>query len=309
MIELSEEQSNLVDFLITNIELGLKEISNKFKNELDLKLGVEDEKNRHLTGVFRVGHVEKGTLLKSDNELNLIALISTWPSLDQVKQISNELNDYISKNLKDRKLELIDDESIIKNEACIYVKSDQYKVKVSFTSMELEKKVDENCSDDILLPNQKCIDQLEEIKRVKWFNSKLKTIDNALFILRIMRDICQRTPTWSILNDYLLELIIDKCFSKHKYDNLALKFRTVFESISSGLLFMSKSSNFISITSDNINMKSYEYIYLNDPCNPLNDPIESLPLQKREDLTSSAQHALRLLTFNKINQILGIENC
>ena len=308
MIEITEEQSNLVDFLITNVELGLKEISNKLKNELDLKLGVEDEKNRHLTGVVRAGHAEKGTLLKTDDELNLIALISTWPNLNQVKQISNELNQYINTNLKDKNLQLINDDKTIQNEACFYVKSDQYKVKISFTSTELEKRDDQTCSNQLLLPSQKCIDQLEEIKRVQWFNSKLKKIENALTLLRIMREMCQRTPTWSILNDYLLELIIDKCFYKNKYDNLALKFRTIFEFISSGILFMSKSKNLISITSDNINMKSYEYIYLNDPCNHSNDLIECLPLQKREDLTLSAQHALRLLAFNKIDQILGIEN-
>ena len=114
----------------------------------------------------------------------------------------------------------------------------------------------------------------KEPKRVQWFNSKLKKIENALTLIRIMREMCQRTPTWSILDDYLLELIIDKCFYKNKYDNLALKFRTIFEFISSGILFMSKSKNLISITSDNINMKSYEYIYLNDPCNHSNDLIE-----------------------------------
>lgn len=45
-----------------------------------------------------------------------------------------------------------------------------------------------------------------------------------------------------------------------------------------------------------------------DPCEKdKRDVLSDLTGQQREDITSSAQHALRLIAFNQIYKILGIE--
>lgn len=147
-------------------------------------------------------------------------------------------------------------ESLIKREACINIEcelpegeflaesNDNYRIKISFTSMSLlpsasqtEKDTVEQPTTDIAL--EKCMHALTEIRRVKWFNARLKPIANAILILRIMRDMCQRNPTWNVLSDWLLELTVEKCFVRNKYEDITMKLRAVFECIGSGILFMS----------------------------------------------------------------------
>lgn len=46
-----------------------------------------------------------------------------------------------------------------------------------------------------------------------------------------------------------------------------------------------------------------------DPCEKEpTDALESMMLQAREDITASAQHALRLLAFRQIHKVLGMES-
>ena len=45
-----------------------------------------------------------------------------------------------------------------------------------------------------------------------------------------------------------------------------------------------------------------------DPCEKEKaDAAASLTAQQREDITASAQHALRLITFKNIHKVLGIQ--
>lgn len=47
---------------------------------------------------------------------------------------------------------------------------------------------------------------------------------------------------------------------------------------------------------------------LQDPCErDQMDALGSMTLQEREDITASAQHALRMLAFRQIHKILGID--
>ena len=80
--------------------------------------------------------------------------------------------------------------------------------------------------------------------------------------------------------------------------------RRVFEAISSCVLLNSKFSkqllNFI--------YKFTERAVVTDPCEKeKTDVMEPLNRQQREDITSSAQHALRLIVFDQIEKILDME--
>ena len=75
------------------------------------------------------------------------------------------------------------------------------------------------------------------------------------------------------------------------------KFRTFFELISSGCLLLSKLS---------IEISSNECLSFLDPCTNLDAFETVLTPQQCEDLTASAQHAIRLLTFKRINEILAL---
>lgn len=233
-------------------------------------------------------------------------------------------------------------ESLIKSEACVNIKcelpdgeflaevNDHYRVKISFTSMSLlsnpnapaDTVVEKLVSD---INEEKCKNALTEIRRVKWFNARLKPIANAILILRIMRDLCQRSPTWSVLNDWLLELIIEKCFIRNKYEDITLKLRAVFECIASGVLFLSKISlqykpnepkvdastevkdATVVPKEENLNTT----LCFSDPCAEVKS-TESvfetvLSVQQREEITASAQNSLRLITFRKAHELLAID--
>ena len=320
----------LIEQLISQIELGFKAVSDKLMQE-DLKetahLLNDTNKNeleqqaRKLKGIFRVGAVEKGLLLKTDRELNLAALTADIPTCTFVNRILNELEatDLFKIASSDQVLNkaclrLIRDESLIKTEACVYMsyeykqaESDFYRVKISFTSTKLDHDLSQinvlNCSKDSL-PLEKCLISIDEIRRTKWFNVKLKPIANAMLIMRVMRDFCRRTPTWFVLSDWLLELLVEKCFIRNKYEKVALKFRTVFECISSGVFFMSTLTSGISGGAE-----LAETLEIVDPCQKDSGVsiFDHLSAQQKEDITSSAQHALRLIAFKKINQILALD--
>ena len=179
---------------------------------------------------------------------------------------------------------------------------------------------------DFHLPLQKCLASLVEIDRVKWFNNRLRPIANAMLIIRLLRDLTHRSPTWSCLGDWLVEIIVDKCCHRNKFEDITLKFRYVFECISGGVLFIDK----LNIIKQQANSTDdYEVLAMLDPnevwkeqrqrqaeqealvkdetVNKFNVAGMFLTEQQKEDLTSSAQQALRLIAMNRVHQVLGMD--
>jgi hypothetical protein len=225
----------------------------------------------------------------------------------------------LTHQLNKNALKLVRDESLVKTEACAYIvyeykqpDADFYRVKLSFTSTKLDHDLSQinvlNCSKDSL-PVEKCLDAIDEIRRTKWFSVKLKPIANAMLVLRVMRDFCRRTPTWFVLSDWLLELIVDKCFVRHKYEKVSLKFRTIFEAISSGMFFLRTLIVSHSTNATTNGESVVESVDIVDPCkkDSTSSVFDVLTLQQKEDITSSAQHALRLIAFKRINQVLALD--
>lgn len=91
---------SLITQLITGIEQSLKSVSDKLVQEELKNMGLPAEGNsdevvqqaRKLRGVFRVGPLEKGLLLKTDRELNLIALTADIPTYTFVNRVLNEFS-------------------------------------------------------------------------------------------------------------------------------------------------------------------------------------------------------------------------
>ena len=288
----SNEQLELIQVVITDIEKALKLISDKLFEELKLlstnkiETGVGDEDdNRILKGVMRVGFISKGLLLKDDTLLHLVVLCLTNPTVKLIERVSNELDNILINYKIDINIA----------NACLYIQKNIYTVQLSFTSSECSNestKVANNLSDSSLyLPQQKCIEYLTEIRRVRWFQAHLLPISNSLLILRILRDFCNRNPTWSALNTWTLEIIVEKCFLNKPYERIGYKFRTIMEAIASGIL-----------------LPHYSNMYFLDPCEKIDKVvIDYLTNQEVESITASAQHALRLITFKQIHKLLGIE--
>lgn len=109
-------------------------------------------------------------------------------------------------------------------------------------------------------------------------------------VIRILRDLCQRVPTWTPLTQWAMELLVEKCVSSGGANmGPGDALRRVFECLASGILLPGGPG-------------------LLDPCEKEpTDATATLTNQEREDITASAQHALRLIAFRQIYKVLGME--
>ncbi|MGH0187721.1 UNVERIFIED_CONTAM: hypothetical protein FKN15_033130 [Acipenser sinensis] len=124
----------------------------------------------------------------------------------------------------------------------------------------------------------------------KQLAARANGLQSCVIIIRILRDLCQRVPTWAAFPSWAMELLVEKAISSAAGPlSPGDALRRVFECISSGILLPGGPG-------------------LVDPCekNPT-DTLTSVSVQQREDITSSAQFALRLLAFRQIHKVLGMD--
>uniref|UniRef100_A0A9L0TN62 Zinc finger RNA-binding protein n=1 Tax=Equus caballus TaxID=9796 RepID=A0A9L0TN62_HORSE len=124
----------------------------------------------------------------------------------------------------------------------------------------------------------------------KQLAARANGLQSCVIIIRILRDLCQRVPTWSDFPSWAMELLVEKAISSASSpQSPGDALRRVFECISSGIILKGSPG-------------------LLDPCEK--DPFDTLATmtdQQREDITSSAQFALRLLAFRQIHKVLGMD--
>lgn len=134
-----------------------------------------------------------------------------------------------------------------------------------------------------------------------------------MLLLRVMRDLSRRVDSWQVLinsdqqdtieeaDDWIIELLIDKCFQRNRYECITLKFRSLFEILSAGLALLD--DNQLNVVVDATN----EHLVFVDPFSTSTSVFSRLTPQQREDLTASAQNMLRLVAVNRVNEVLGME--
>lgn len=122
------------------------------------------------------------------------------------------------------------------------------------------------------------------------YQAKAAGMQTCVILIRVLRDLCQRVPTWMPLNQWAMELLVEKCIATGgPHISVGDGLRRVFECIASGVLLPKGPG-------------------LYDPCEKEpSDAAEKLSPQEREDITASAQHALRLIAFKQIHKVLGME--
>jgi len=115
-------------------------------------------------------------------------------------------------------------------------------------------------------------------------------LQSCVIVIRILRDLCQRVPTWAPLNTWAMELLTEKVISSAGQPlSPGDALRRVFEALASGIIMPGGPG-------------------LLDPCEKEpSDALIILTPQEREDITSSAQHALRLIAFRQIHKVLGMD--
>lgn len=249
---------------------------------------------RVLKGVMRVGVLAKGLLLHGDLNVNVVVLCSEKPTRTMLEQVA----DALPKQLATVTTEQYEVRRCVEEAAIIVSceKEPATSCTVTLTSPIMRETstpdaetVSVKDPPDVL-DRQKCLDALAALRHAKWFQARANGLPSCVIIIRILRDLCQRVPTWAPLNEWAMELLVEKCVSTagpSVAPGDAL--RRAFECIASGILLPGGPG-------------------LYDPCEKeAYDVTATLTNQQREDITALAQHALRLIAFRQIHKVLGMD--
>ncbi|XP_055017079.1 interleukin enhancer-binding factor 3-like [Boleophthalmus pectinirostris] len=281
-----------IQMIISHVEHALKTVS----DQMDATPSeFSDEQGRVLRGVMRVGLVAKGLILKGDKDLELILLSSKKPTVTLLRQVTEKLAVELE-NISPEMYTIADSPE----NAAIVVQSTTKPIltlQVYLTSPLVRTVKDTETDEETqtvsdppdILDRQKCLTALASLRHAKWFQAKVNELNSALVVIRILRDLCIRVPTWQPLSGWPLELLVEKAIvTSERPLGAGEALRRVFESISSGLLL-----------EDGPGIK--------DPCekDPV-DAIEHLSTQQREDITANAQHILRQWAFGQMRKVLGM---
>lgn len=313
-----EEELNAVQKIITNSEKALKLVSDYLTEKTDKKEVTPpkppaDEKKeakpgenketkeaaqpyRVLKGVMRVGVLAKGLVLTGDLSVQLVVMCAEKPTRTLLEKVIENLPKQLATVAPDEKYEV---KRCIEEAAIIVTSVAEPKITVTVTltsPVMRESNTETNAAGETVkdppdvLDRQKCLDALAALRHAKWFQARASGLQSCVMVIRILRDLCQRVPTWSRLNGWAMELLVEKVLSSSGQPlSLGDALRRVFEAIASGILLPGSSG-------------------LLDPCEKdPTDAASNLTNQEREDITASAQHALRLIAFRQIHKVLGMD--
>lgn len=262
---------------------------------------------RLLKGVMRVGYLAKGLLLQGDNLVELVALCSEKPTLELLHRVAKELPAKLkevtaSNNTNDSEYTV----ELAVEHSSILVSDEAVSVRICLTSPLLRDSQDASNSTEAsnsaeaptqdlptkmsdFLPREPCLQALAELRHAKWFQARALCLKSCVMVIRILRDLCQRVPSWHALNQWALELLTEKVISSAGFPlSPGDCLRRIMEAISTGILINGPG--------------------ILDPCEKEpSDALDGLTKQEREDLTVSAQNFLRLIAFRQIYKVLGME--
>uniref|UniRef100_A0A4X1TDV1 Zinc finger RNA-binding protein n=2 Tax=Sus scrofa TaxID=9823 RepID=A0A4X1TDV1_PIG len=297
----TEEELQAVQKIVSITERALKLVSDSLSEHEKSKNKEGDDKkeggkDRALKGVLRVGVLAKGLLLRGDRNVNLVLLCSEKPS----KTLLSRIAETLPKQLAVISPEKYDIKCAVSEAAIILNSCVEPKMQVTITLTSPIIREENMREGDVtsgmvkdppdVLDRQKCLDALAALRHAKWFQARANGLQSCVIIIRILRDLCQRVPTWSDFPSWAMELLVEKAISSASSpQSPGDALRRVFECISSGIILKGSPG-------------------LLDPCEK--DPFDTLATmtdQQREDITSSAQFALRLLAFRQIHKVLGMD--
>ncbi|XP_068130469.1 interleukin enhancer-binding factor 3 isoform X2 [Hyperolius riggenbachi] len=251
---------------------------------------------RTLRGVMRVGLVAKGLLLKGDLDLELVLLCKDKPTISLLRKVADNLVVQFA-TVSEEKYEVTPNireaTIIIKN-----AKEPQLTLNIRLTSTLVREEVEKLSAGETLsvsdppdvLDRHKCLAALASLRHAKWFQARANGLKSCVVVIRVLRDLCTRVPTWEPLRGWPLELLCEKAIgTANRPMGAGEAFRRVLECLSSGIL-----------------MPDGPGLY--DPCEKeATDALSHLERQQREDITHSAQHALRLAAFGQLHKVLGMD--
>nr|XP_057906464.1 interleukin enhancer-binding factor 3 homolog isoform X1 [Doryrhamphus excisus] len=301
----TQEELENVQNMVSHTERALKAVSDWLDkqeksdsdgSDADKESEQKDQATRTLRGVMRVGLVAKGLLLKGDLDLALVLLCKDKPTITLLKKVSDNLV---------TQLKLVTEDKYVVSqhirEASIAIKSTKeppLTLTIHLTSPMVRKEMEMAAAGETLsvndppdaLDRQKCLTALASLRHAKWFQARANGLRSCVIVIRVLRDLCARVPTWTPLCGWPLELICEKAIGTGNRPMMAGEaLRRVLECLASGILMPDGAG-------------------ICDPCEKdPTDAISHLDFQQREDITLSAQHALRLSAFGQLHKVLGMD--
>uniref|UniRef100_UPI0037E764D3 interleukin enhancer-binding factor 3 homolog isoform X2 n=1 Tax=Semicossyphus pulcher TaxID=241346 RepID=UPI0037E764D3 len=303
----TQEELESVQNMVSHTERALKAVSDWLDKQekgtsksdsdggdTDKESDPKDQATRSLRGVMRVGLVAKGLLLKGDLDLELVLLCKDKPTINLLKKVSENL----VTQLKATEEKYVVTQHI--REASIVIKNTKeppLTLTIHLTSPLVREEIERAATGESLsvndppdvLDRQKCLTALASLRHAKWFQARANGLRSCVIVIRILRDLCARVPTWAPLRGWPLELICEKAIGTgNRPMGAGEALRRVLECLASGILMSGAG--------------------VSDPCEKEpTDAIGHLDYQQREDITASAQHALRLSAFGQLHKVLGMD--
>lgn len=267
------------------------------KNEDSLATAaIAEDDHLVIKSCIRIGDFPKHSVMKGKIEAILAVFCVKKPNIAFFDKFLMKLKIKFAETEKGLDLVVASDIS----QAAIYVKRNEpiaTEVKVTLTSTVFreEESTEQTLAEDAIakvLDRKVCLKTLALLRQTKWFESRMSV--SLIVVLQLLKDLNKRIPAWNPLTTWSLELIVERCARTKGYSTQPPQFspsevlRRVFELFASGFLLLNSPG-------------------LNDPCEkePV-DVLGYLSAQEREDLTASAQYALRLMVYNQLYKILGI---
>ncbi|XP_072287354.1 spermatid perinuclear RNA-binding protein isoform X2 [Pyxicephalus adspersus] len=306
----SPEELEAVQNMVSTVECALKQVSDwmdehskcdtveneqQEKQEEPEENASKDDSGRVLCGVMRIGLVAKGLLIKEDMDLELVLLCKEKPTESLLATVTENLPLQIQKLTEEayHVAQCTEDASIIIQNS----KEPKLTLKVILTS-PLFREEENKAGGEIvamkdppdLLDRQKCLNALASLRHAKWFQARANGLKSCVIVLRILRDLCNRVPTWARLKGWPLELICEKAIGTcNRPLGAGEALRRVMECLASGIILPGGPG-------------------LHDPCErEPTDALAYMSVKEREEITQSAQHALRLLAFGQIYKVLQMD--
>ncbi|CAF1090562.1 unnamed protein product [Adineta ricciae] len=335
--EISENEHTIstLQRLVEDIERALKTVSDKITEQSkrnntpvipklpdnvklnNVEQNYEDsaESFRMLKGAMKVSILAMRLFLQTDYEYALVLICANKPTKSLLNEICEELTIGLNAQaIAALQLDSSDEQSkpitykieAHVDDACLTVQCSilpKHTIRVLLTSPVFRSENFLNLDDDTrqqisalnpdpidMLDKGKCLQAAAEIRHSNWFTHCMLENNSNSTVLRILRSLQQNQTPLSHLSLWSLALLVHKCQNQPATSSASL-FRSVFTCISSGVLLPNQAG-----------------LGIIDPCEKEpTDAAASLTMDQRLNITSYAQHVLRLIAFEKYEKIFQSE--
>uniref|UniRef100_A0A8C4QA75 Interleukin enhancer binding factor 3a n=1 Tax=Eptatretus burgeri TaxID=7764 RepID=A0A8C4QA75_EPTBU len=267
--------------------------SSCINTEADSDESAECSSSRQSYGVVRTGAVANGLLLHGDTRLDLVLICKDKPTRSLLMSISLNLPVQLkvaAQGKEEYEVKANPDDAAIEVTAL----SSKLTIHITLTSPAMRQDGENGDaamtdSPADVLDRQKCLNALAAVRHTKWFQARIVPQKSCIIVLRVMRDLCNRVHTWKPLQGWVIELLCEKAImTSIRPMGAGEALRRVIECLAAGILLEDKSG-------------------ILDPCEKEpKDVLDGITAQQKEDITQSAQHAMRLLAFGQLHRVLGM---